>query len=161
VQNLEWSFRDRSQWESGAWDNEPDKAQWTDEATGLPCMIHRNHFGAWCGYVGVTPDHPIHSIDADSVLDVHGGITFTAGCSDDADHITGEGICHLPGEGEPDNVIWFGFDCAHYLDSYPTLRAHEDQFGLSFFNEHGTYRDMQYVKDECTSLAKQLALVTA
>lgn len=45
-------------WGNGAWVDEPDKAQWRDEATGLPCLLVRNQLGALCGYVGVYPDHP-------------------------------------------------------------------------------------------------------
>ena len=40
------------------WLNEPDKANWIDEATGLDCMIHRGQSGALCGYVGVPESHP-------------------------------------------------------------------------------------------------------
>lgn len=58
----EWRFRDddRAKWGAGPWSNEPDKAQWTDAATGLPCLIVRNRLGALCGYVGVATDHPWH-----------------------------------------------------------------------------------------------------
>jgi hypothetical protein len=28
---------DKSTWGEGPWNNEPDKAQWQDEATKLPC----------------------------------------------------------------------------------------------------------------------------
>ena len=45
-------------WGDGAWVDEPDKAQWRDEATGLPCLLVRNQAGALCGYVGVYPQHP-------------------------------------------------------------------------------------------------------
>lgn len=47
-------------WGDGAWVDEPDKAQWQDETTGLPCLLVRNPGGALCGYVGVYPTHPYH-----------------------------------------------------------------------------------------------------
>lgn len=59
----EWTYRDRAGWDAGPWDGEPDKAQWTDEATGLPCLIVRNRMGALCGYVGVPAAHPWHGKD--------------------------------------------------------------------------------------------------
>jgi hypothetical protein len=51
---------DKSSWPRGAWDDEPDKKQWQDTATGLPCLIVRNGVGALCGYVGVPRWHPWH-----------------------------------------------------------------------------------------------------
>ncbi len=95
---------DKSDWPRGPWDSEPDKLQWRDETTGLPCLIVRGPVGALCGYVGVLPGHAFHGLDygqcpkgsecpdrteerswcdhtPESGLDVHGGITFAHGCS--------------------------------------------------------------------------------
>jgi hypothetical protein len=58
VKTMEWTNRDKSEWARGPWDHEPDKMQWQDEATGLPCLIVRGPAGALCGYVGVGPTHP-------------------------------------------------------------------------------------------------------
>lgn len=44
---------DKSGWARGVWDSEPDKIQWQDAETGLPCLIVRGPVGALCGYVGV------------------------------------------------------------------------------------------------------------
>lgn len=60
MQEKEWFFTDRSKWPSGPWDGEPDKKQWMDPATGLPCLIHRGPTGALCGYVGVPPGHALY-----------------------------------------------------------------------------------------------------
>ena len=50
---------DKSKWHGGEWDNEPDKAQFADEPTGLPCLIRRNdRIGSLCGYVAIPPKHP-------------------------------------------------------------------------------------------------------
>lgn len=74
---------DKTEWARGAWDNEPDKIQWQDEATGLPCLIVRGPSGALCGYVGVAPGHPWHGKDYDSCdVDVHWGLTFAHGCAE-------------------------------------------------------------------------------
>lgn len=54
---------DKSTWGDGPWQREPDKAQWQDEVTGLPCLAVRGPFGSWCGYVGVVPTHPAHGLD--------------------------------------------------------------------------------------------------
>jgi hypothetical protein len=51
---------------AGEWDNEPDKIQWLDEDTGLDCLMVRNHFGSWCGYVGVTEGHPLFGVGYDT-----------------------------------------------------------------------------------------------
>ena len=54
------TFIDRSDWLPGPWDDEPDRVEWRDEATGLPCLLRRGSpfIGVWCGYVALPPDHP-------------------------------------------------------------------------------------------------------
>lgn len=157
---------DKSEWERGPWDNEADKKQWQDEATKLPCLIVRGPHGALCGYVGVPTDHPWHGQDYDAVgkylpkpeeydpdwyPDVHGGLTFSGGCGHSADPAAG--ICHVPGEGEPDDVWWLGFDCAHFGDyssmSYPA--SHRGRFP----HQGDVYRDQAYVEQQCALLAAQ------
>lgn len=134
---------DRTGWSSGPWDNEPDKLNWTDEATGLPCMIVRNSMGSLCGYVAVDRNHPDFGKDYNDVpVDVHGGLTYADKCS----HV----ICHVPEPGKPDDVWWLGFDCAHLGDLSPAPHMF-DRY------DDGHYRDVKYVTEECTSLAKQLS----
>lgn len=53
---------DREGWGSGGWDNEPDKVEWLDLVTGLPCIALRSQFGSWCGYVGVDKSHCLYGI---------------------------------------------------------------------------------------------------
>lgn len=104
MQHREWTNMDKSDWPDGPWMNEPDKEQWTDEATGLPCLIKRNGSGALCGYVGVTEGHPWFMQDYDYVdADVHGGLTYSDFCQDEADE--GHGICHIVEPGD--------FACIH------------------------------------------------
>lgn len=151
-------------WPSGPWDGEPDKVQWQDAATNLPCLAVRNgRFGHWCGYVGVAPEHPLHGKDfcefGFPVFDVHGGVNFASGCQQGEDE--DRGICHRPEPGEPDHVWWFGFDCWHFGDYSPGLKIIEDALGFSFKSLQGRkYRSLAYVQRECANLAAQLAGLT-
>lgn len=236
MEQREWLSADKSAWGPGPWQSEPDKAQWVDEATGLPCLAVRNSGGAWCGYVGVLPGHPLHGVDYSTeveglaallerrkvdpigatpsfatllacltgelhatpevVFRVHGGITFASRCqpytretwehwrerlrdraAEAAQYPQGDAaralheagaalddygrfvafaesrfICHIPAPGEPDDVWWFGFDCAHAGDASPAYRAFSPSLA------HGTYRDLMYVRSEVGQLAEQLAV---
>lgn len=167
---IEYRTIDKSGWpERGAWDAEPDKKQWCDEATGLPCLAVRNKSGGnWCGYVGVSKSHPAHGLPYDAWresdepelpaaqaavndITVHGGLTFSDACQHGDD--PSRGICHIPEPGEPDDVWWFGFDCAHCDDICPAYR------GISL--TYGEYRDLAYVEAQCADLARQLAAMEA
>ena len=162
---------DKANWERGPWDNEPDKAQWTDEATGLPCLIVRNSMGALCGYVGVSSDHPWHGRDyndcgnydpepegyePDWYPDVHGGLTYSAGCAHGEPESS---ICHIPEPGQPDDVWWLGFDCAHSGDKSDMA---QDPAWRERWPRHGdVYRDFGYVRAECARLAALAAKLSA
>ena len=143
---------DRTGWLPGPWDDEPDKLVWTDTATGLPCMIKRNHMGFLCGYVGVGQDHDLFGRSYDSVEDfaVHGGLTFASLCDDEGEPAIA--ICHL---GE-ETVWWFGFDCCHYDDAYPYQAVIDEITGVNL-SKYGTYKTVEFVRDECTELAWALA----
>lgn len=146
MKKMTWKFKDRSEWESGPWDDEPDKMQWVDQRSKMPCLAVRNYAGAWCGYVAVTSDHPLYGVPYDECpsFNVHGGLTFSGFCAtQDKEH----GICHIVEPGEDDKVWWFGFDCHHYQDDAP---------GYSNINEKAEYRTLEYVRDECAQLAAQL-----
>jgi hypothetical protein len=83
MENLEYRTIDKSAWGRGPWQSEPDKMQFTDEATGLPCLIVRGPSGALCGYVGVGKSHPYFEKDYDDCgVSVHGGLTFARFCHD-------------------------------------------------------------------------------
>lgn len=159
MKRIEYRTIDKSQWGEGPWQNEPDKIQWQDEETGYPCLIHRSHMGFLCGYVGLQSTHPLYGQHYDKAQDceVHGGLTYGAGCmhTDDESH----GICHKPEAGEPDNVWWLGFDCGHIFDFNPYMEIHYKELGIDrkpFFDERMEYRDIAYVTSECQKLAKQL-----
>lgn len=151
---IEYRTIDKSAWGDGPWQSEPDKRQWQDLETGLPCLIVRGPSGALCGYVGVSPDHPAHGkgYDSDPVIDieVHGGLTFAKGCGHGDD--PAKGICHIPGDGDADHVWWFGFDCAHGWDISPAY----DSYG-GWKQEGAQYRGQAYVEAQVRLLAGQLA----
>ena len=146
-----WYTDIKTDWPRGPWDDEPDKIQWIDDITGLPCLIHRNRMGALCGYVGVPEDHPVYKKHYDEHhFTVHGGLTYGDLCAEGDDPSIG--ICHIPEPGEPDNVYWLGFDCGHLGDLSPNFEniVYPGEFPKD------VYRDVGYVKQECTQLAVQL-----
>src|SRR5690349_2134282 len=133
MKTAEYRTIDKSGWERGEWDGEPDKKQWQDEKTGLPCLIVRGAYGgALCGYVGVKEGHPAFKKEYSEVdgIEVHGGLTFSGHCRESGDEE--EGICHKSDDPAP--VWWLGFDCAHCWDVSPGRD--------SFFEDHfSSYRD--------------------
>ena|SRR5215471_6119083 len=142
---------DRSKWEDGLWNGEPDKKQWEDPATEYPCLAVRNDFGAWCGYVGVEETHPLYGVSYDEIhcpIEVHGGLTFANFC-DERSHVDHR-ICHIPEPGEPDNLWWLGFDCNHVMDYAPGL------FHKPLKSDNASYKTLDYVRVECERLASQL-----
>jgi hypothetical protein len=154
---------DKSAWGPGPWQDEPDEVSWTDDATGLACLIMRSPFsGGLCGYVGVGPDHRWYGLNksdcldegCDSLLcprmlDVHGGITFSGVRS--ADALT-------PGNTSAVWLWYFGFDCFHEDDYGPKVAAQD--LSWAEITKQNTYRDISYVRGECSGLAAQLAGVT-
>ena len=151
---IEYRTVDKAGWGAGPWLAEPDKRQWQDEATGLPCLIVRGPSGALCGYVGVQKGHAAHGADYDAVeVDVHGGLTYAGVCQHGDD--PARGVCHIPGAGEPDDVWWFGFDCAHAFDLSPAYAHYERP--PSPWSKPDEYRDVDYVTEQVTQLAAQLA----
>ena len=170
---------DRSGWGEGPWDAEDiDKMVWVDSDTDLDCMIVRNRMGAWCGYVGVGPRHPLHGVgyglctlgDAcdseeyeiwcehrpDSILQPHGGVTFSDFCVEDGD--PAGSICHIAQEGRPSKVWWFGFDCGHAFDVIPYM-VRDRELGFALRRDEATYKTMEYAISEVRELARQLAEV--
>lgn len=185
METLEYRTVDKATWGEGPWQTEPDKKQWRDPVTGLPCLIVRGPVGSWCGYVGVEPGHPLHGKEygqaavfpcsdectkdyhyacrPEAALNVHGGLTFSGACREGATEAVG--ICHLPGEGEPADVWWLGFDCAHAgdyapgLDRIPALKYHDRYTGKVDHEvawPEDTYKTQGYVEREVTELAQQI-----
>jgi hypothetical protein len=139
--------KDRAGWGPGPWDNEPDRVEFRH--AGLACLLHRGGGGAWCGYVGLPPGHPAHGKGyGDALLygvSAHGGLTYAAPC---AHH-----VCHVPKPGEPDDLWWLGFDCAHAMDRLPG-HLESGFVGLGGGDHYWTVED---VTRETKALAEQLA----
>lgn len=145
------TVKEKLAWGDGPWVEEPDKVQWQDGASGLPCLAVRNRHGAWCGYVGVAEEHPLFGRDLTEFadLDVHGGVTFAATCQEGPEETS---ICHVPEPGEPDHVWWLGFDCGHFHDLSPAYEYRNP----TDLRVVGIYRTLDYVRAECADLARQL-----
>lgn len=162
---------------NGPWTFEPDFDSWIDQETGYKCVVYRQgHFGHWCGYVEIPEGHVLHGveysqsgieklegvksrvlsgpvekrspmqlvllvgssmneIDVGSLIDVHGGVTYS-----------GKDYWN----DTPTGFYW-GFDCNHYMDLAPL------NIELDWQSPDQTYRDIEYVKAECRSMAKQLS----
>lgn len=136
----------------GPWDDEPDRIAWTDPDTNYPSLMLRNMFGSWCGYVAIPPGHPAHGCGYDDFdeVEVHGGLTYAKECVGDP----GRGVCHVSAEGEPDDVWWLGFDCGHGWDDNWMMAQFAADVGQGLFRS--VYRDVGYVRQECSRLAQQL-----
>ena len=147
-------------WPAGPWDGEPDKMQWPDVLTGLPCLAVRHpSYGHWCGYVGLPPEHLMYGKGYNDVdFEAHGGLTFAESCSPGGDEA--KGVCHIPAPGESDHVWWLGFDCGHTIDFSPHDVKDQAVRGYPFMVEtNRQYRTLAYVRQQCASLASQVATV--
>lgn len=128
---------------SKEWLDEPDRQEF--EHAGYKCLILRHtELGHLCGYTSVPRGHPCYGKHYDHIpyedllqVSVHGGLTF----SDEGD-----------GEHRPVGGWWFGFDCAHYMDSVPFMLERFTEISLG-----GTYCNFQYVRQEIMNMADQMA----
>jgi hypothetical protein len=147
-QREEARLKDRTGWQSGAWDTEPDRIEWRWLGPPrLACLIVRGPSGALCGYVGVPPGHPYHGRDYGKCdVDVHGSLTYSDKCAE------GGQICHVARLGEADDVWWLGFDCAHSNDVKPTYTDELREV-------YATYKPIGYVRNQVELLAAQLCRV--
>lgn len=170
---------DKSGWERGPWDSEPDLEHLTT-ADGLSAVIVRTSWsGNFCGYVGVPTSHPWHGkeysaivkptakqasapVDMDrvSILSL---LSMAASDTDPNTEARIDCVIRVHGGltyagagrekfGEDPSLWYFGFDCAHSGDLSPAYES---------FSGHSSYRDIDYVRDEIVALSKQLAEVTA
>lgn len=168
----------RDGWESGPWDEEPDRVDWIDEATGYPCLVTRHFlFGYLCGYVGLPPGHRLHGVnwqDNEELreVDVWNGVTYSAPCQEgpppDVADVVGPPelyICHVPEPGQEEHVWWFGFHCGGYLDYQPRMAAEMRRLLGRGPRDHfpeghplrPRYVPLAVVRAQCTQLAAQLA----
>lgn len=128
------------------WETEPDFLEFIDESTGYRCFIQRHpEFKHLCGYVELPKEHKLYGkdyMDNEEIfneIDVHGGVTYT-----------GE-IRFKQQDYTIDYVV--GFDCAHAGDYSPYFLPF---LGMNKRIANETYKDIEYVTNECKNLAKQL-----
>lgn len=121
------------------WETEPNFVlfEYRFNLRGFWCAVIRSSPGHLCGYVAVPEWSPWHGTEPEA--EVHGGLNYSS-----AELPTCEVPMYL---NEQWLTWWIGFDCGHSADFRPT----------DTFNLPGTiYRDLNYVKAECRSLAKQI-----
>jgi len=96
------------------------------------CHIRRNkRSGHLCGYVILTTDNDFFGKNYDDIpVRCHGGLTYAS--------------------ENGDNWV-IGFDCAHYEDLQPFYAEQSIYAGI------GTYKNMEFVTDECESICEQLS----
>lgn len=117
------------------WDTEPNYLRWYDAATGLRCAIVRvPRMGHLCGYVKLPHGVKISAGKAGRMA-VHGGVTFN-----------GKHRYYRLSRGR-----WVGFDCAHAFDVVPMFHERWAQ------TQGAAYRDIEFVKQQCTMLAEQIS----
>ena len=94
---------------------------------GLKAYIWKHPFyGHYCGYVDRS--HVKQDLD---YLEVHGGVTY-------------------------EDELLVGFDCAH-SDDLPDPETHKDDYYyLTECCPDATFKDNEFVKNECERLAKQV-----
>jgi len=99
----------KDQWGNGEWQNEPDTFEF--EYRGIKCEGLRNMLGAWCGYLILDRNNPLHKTYAPENeefmnidLECHGGVTYA-------------------GYDKTKDIYRIGFDCSHYGDYLPTTAA--------------------------------------
>jgi hypothetical protein len=133
------------------WETEPDKLDWVHEPTRYKCKIRRHHYSLHLnGYVGIPYGHVWYGQNYnDTTLPepgVHGGVTFTGRM--------------LETKGRA--VWWVGFDCGHASDMSPGVvmqllnTKYEDTATLHLFDKYTEYRDIDYVRNQCNTLAENL-----
>lgn len=123
-------------------------APWADESdhldlvlSGFRCEIKRIPSGRHlCGYIVLPALHPLHGLHYSEDLDdqlpeIHGGWTFSK---------------------EVDGAWTIGFDCAHSGDLVPD-HIQEDSDYSAFARRTYTYRTIDYVMEELTRAAAELA----
>jgi hypothetical protein len=81
---------------------------------------------------------------------IHGGLTFA-----DKRRCQPGGISHEIEPGDIEDVYWLGFNCALLGDRSPRLEMHIVA-PLAIVAAPGTYRDINFVIQECRRLAVQL-----
>ncbi|MGE5634415.1 MAG: hypothetical protein ACM3VV_04235 [Deltaproteobacteria bacterium] len=141
------------------------------EYNGYKCLILRNSFtssGHLNGYVLVPRGHILYGKDYNDIekkyeINIHGGLTYS-----DFGHFIGEYFpsfaTDINNKEEDKEEYWLiGFDTAHAYDMQPLQYVRDpeliDRFGMLFESE--TYKDMEYVTNECKNLVDQIIKISS
>lgn len=139
-EEYEKTYIEKSNWPSGAWDDEVDEKLWL--VNELPCFIIRDSdLGYWCGYVGI-PKVQFPSLDV-SNLSAYGGITGT---------LFLKRVNHPQNRDRMADYHWPGFDCCHAGDVLPG----QPLMFTFISNANLIYRNQDFVMEECRLLATQI-----
>ncbi len=118
---------------------EGDNLDWvytTSNGLSVNCFIRRSRLKFLLGYIEVSSDNKYFEKNyLDIPVTAHGGLTYSGNIIKDL--IYSSNIKDI--EEDEINKWYFGFDCGHYTDMCDD------------------YKDMEYVKNECESLAEQLS----
>ena len=119
-------------------------------ALGLPCLLMRNtSVGTWCGYVGVPKNSRLNSKRHYTSSNSENGISpLEKAIYDISVH---GGLTYSGRRKKGDDTWYFGFDCAHS----------GDLMIYSLDTEGDTYKNKQFVIEECLNLARQLNEIMA
>jgi len=133
-------------WGPGPWVDEPDLVEWQHEPSQYPCLLLRQaEMGAWCGYAGVPPGHPLYGKTASKInriVHVHCGVNF-------AEHAK---TTYTLDPAFKD-CWFFGFDAAH---ANQDLIPQYIQMGLQGLIKDTVYRDFRYMREQAEILAQGL-----
>lgn len=120
------------------------------------CIVKRmmgaySFFGNLNGYVVLLPDDKYNGKHYDEIdVNCHGGLTWSSNAED------------LFPEYKDDDYWIIGFDCAHYGDLQPFMILTEMWMTPPFDNTiilddpNLTYKDFEYVRNECRKIVDQL-----
>ena len=134
----------------GEWLDEPDLEVWDPGHDNLLCIARRHTGGHLCGYVGVsnTMSNLVSQLAAHvHYLNCHGGVSFRG--PDPVNDILQGGEYSWV-----ESYYYVGFDCAHGGD---LCFLSKDIGGIRMrIFENETYKNWDYVREQCQSLAHQL-----
>ena len=103
------------------------------EYKGYPCAVLMQDLGHRCGYVGIPKEHKYYGSDRlDSIIDVHGGITYSS-----LDRADGYPI------DEPNDYYWIGWDYAHWRDCGDS-EGYIKNFGQEAYERRTKYCDFMF-----------------
>lgn len=145
----------KAEWPAGPWIEEPDYMLWLSPDSMYPCVLRRNMLGAWAGFVGIAPDHPLyqatHTEMAIESIDIYGGVVFTGFSPEDDIEVS-----------PPIRRWWIGFGCMTPDDATPRQAKKPKSTKKvapkkSTKKSAATYKTIEFVRAHTESLAAQLA----